>query len=123
MDAGGIRTVVLTHLHWDHCYGLPQPPNARVLVQDREIRYGVYPDPNDYRRKRKYELSRGAPFLRELRRMEEVDGAAQVAPGVRIIPTPGRSPGHQSVLIAAEELDVAVLPGHDPLGLRQAVCR
>jgi glyoxylase-like metal-dependent hydrolase (beta-lactamase superfamily II) len=99
VDAGDIRTVVVTHLHWDHCHGLPQVPNARVLVQDSEIRYGVYPDPNDDRRK--YEFSRGAPFLTELRRMEAVDGEAEVAPGVRIIPTPGHSPGHQSVLVEA----------------------
>jgi glyoxylase-like metal-dependent hydrolase (beta-lactamase superfamily II) len=162
VDAADIGTVILTHLHWDHCYGLPQVPNARVLVADREIRYGVYPDPNDDRRK--YEFSRGAPFLKELRRMEAVVGEAEVAPGVRIIPTPGHSPGHQSVLVEAEtttyllagdfldlyenwtdrcpsggstidveawqrsydtveELDVAVLPSHDPLVLRQAVYR
>ena len=160
VDPSDVRTVVLTHLHWDYCYGLPQVPNARVLVQDREIRDGVYPDPNDDRRK--YEFSRGAPFLNDLRRMEAVDGEAEVAPGVRIIPTPGHSPGHQSVLVEAErttyllagdfldlyenwtqrcpsggstvdvhawqhsydvvaELDVVVLPSHDPLVLRQAV--
>ena len=162
VDARDIRTVMLTHLHWDHCYGLPQVPRAQVLVQDREIRYGVYPDANDDRRT--YEFARGAPFLEHLRRMDAVDGEAEVAPGVRIIPTPGHSPGHQSVLVEAEEavyliagdfldlyenwtercpsggptmdvarwqqsydmvreLDVVVLPSHDPLVLRQAVYR
>jgi N-acyl homoserine lactone hydrolase len=101
VDPGDIRTVVLTHLHWDHCYGLAQVPNARVLVADREIRYGVYPDANDDRRK--YEFSRGAPFLDALRRMEAIAGEAEVAPGVRIIPTPGHSPGHQSVLVETGE--------------------
>jgi N-acyl homoserine lactone hydrolase len=99
VDPRDIRTVVLTHLHWDHCYGLPEVPNARVVVQDLEIRYGVYPDPNDDRRK--YEFSRVAPFLKDLRRMEAINGATQVAPGVTIIPTPGHSPGHQSVLVEA----------------------
>jgi len=100
VDAADITTVVITHLHWDHCYGLPLVPNAMVYVQEREIRYGVYPQPNDDRRK--YEFPIGAPFLADLRRMEAVDGDMDLAPGVRLIATPGHSPGHQSVLVEAD---------------------
>src|SRR5438477_636943 len=32
-----------------------------------------------------------------------VDGEAEVAPGVRVVPTPGHTAGHQSVLIGAAE--------------------
>jgi len=161
VQPGDIETVVLTHLHWDHCYGAPVLPNARLLVQDRKIRYGVHPNPDDDRRK--YEFSRGAPFLGDLRRMEAVQGASDVVPGIRIVPTPGHSPGHQSVLVdgrsrtyllagdfldlyenwtercpsgstvdleawersydEVSKLDVEILPGHDPLVLRQEIYR
>jgi glyoxylase-like metal-dependent hydrolase (beta-lactamase superfamily II) len=94
--ADDVRTVVMTHLHWDHCHGSSLLPRARFVVQDRELRYGVYPAEQD---RRVYEFTRGAPFLADLPRMDAVDGPAEVAPGVTVIATPGHSPGHQSVLV------------------------
>lgn len=100
VDPDALESVVITHLHWDHCYGLDQVPGAAVFVQDREIRYAVYPRSGDDRRK--YEFPAGAPFLPHLRRMHAVDGGLEIVPGVRIVPTPGHSPGHQSVVVDAE---------------------
>lgn len=94
--ADEVRTIVMTHLHWDHCHGSALLPKARIVVQDRELRYGVYPADFD---RRVYEFTRGAPFLQDLPRMDVVDGTADVAPGVTVVPTPGHSPGHQSVLV------------------------
>jgi N-acyl homoserine lactone hydrolase len=33
----------------------------------------------------------------------ELDGARELAPGVRVLPTPGHTPGHQSVLVDTED--------------------
>ena len=33
----------------------------------------------------------------------ELDGEAEIVPGVRVLPTPGHSPGHQSVLVDTDE--------------------
>ncbi len=41
-------------------------------------------------------------------RYELLDGDAEVAPGVRLLPTPGHSPGHQSLLIETSEGTVVV---------------
>jgi glyoxylase-like metal-dependent hydrolase (beta-lactamase superfamily II) len=38
-----IRTVVITHLHWDYCYGNTTLPQARFIVQRRELSYAVAP--------------------------------------------------------------------------------
>ena len=38
---GDIRTVIITHLHWDHCYGNASLPYARFIVQRREIAYAI----------------------------------------------------------------------------------
>src|SRR5690606_10567734 len=40
-----IRTVILTHLHWDHCYGNKYLPNARFVVQRKELAYAMTPLP------------------------------------------------------------------------------
>ncbi|MGH7902963.1 MAG: N-acyl homoserine lactonase family protein [Candidatus Dormibacteraceae bacterium] len=94
-----VRTVVLTHLHWDHCHGTAALPGARVLLQEEEIRYAVYPLPCD---RVLYEFASGPPFLADLPRMVAVAGRTEVAPGIVLIPTPGHSPGHQSVLVETE---------------------
>ncbi|MGH7776748.1 MAG: N-acyl homoserine lactonase family protein [Candidatus Dormibacterales bacterium] len=94
--ADDVRTVILTHLHWDHCYGSSAMPRARMLVQEEEIRYSVYPLPCD---RVVYEFASGPPFLPDLARMLAVRGTTEVAPGVVLVPTPGHSPGHQSVLV------------------------
>jgi N-acyl homoserine lactone hydrolase len=33
----------------------------------------------------------------------ELDGARELAPGVRVLPTPGHTPGHQSVLVDTDD--------------------
>ncbi len=40
----------------------------------------------------------------------ELDGARELAPGVRVLPTPGHTPGHQSVLVDTED-GLAVVAG------------
>lgn len=93
-----VRRVVLTHLHWDHCHGCASLPHARLLVQDSELRYAREPEAKD---RRVYEHGSDGPLLEQLPRMETVDGRAEVASGVTVLPTPGHSPGHQSVLVEA----------------------
>jgi glyoxylase-like metal-dependent hydrolase (beta-lactamase superfamily II) len=36
LDAAGVRLAAASHLHFDHCGGLVQLPNARLLVQRDE---------------------------------------------------------------------------------------
>jgi len=40
----------------------------------------------------------------------EHDGEAQILPGIRLLPTPGHAPGHQSVLVDTED-GLVVLAG------------
>jgi len=96
VNAEDVALVVLTHLHWDHCQCLHEVPNARVVVQERELEYAQ--DPAD-RDRIVYEHGRHPPFLAERKRLTPVSGQKDVAPGVRVVPTPGHSPGHQSVLV------------------------
>ena len=43
---------------------------------------------------------------------ELLDGEAEVAPGLRLLPTPGHSPGHQS-LVVETSAGTVVIAGQD----------
>ena len=83
-----IDLVINCHLHADHAGGNADIPRARILVQPAELAAARQPE---------YSL----PDALELdgERYDELDGEHEPLPGVRIVPTPGHSPGHQSVLL------------------------
>ena len=97
-----------THLHVDHVgwntrlvegVWVPTFPNARYLVAAEEFHYWQQAGPDE----------RGddifgdsvAPVM-EAGLMDLVEADHQVAPEVRLMPTPGHSPGHVSVHITSQ---------------------
>ena len=86
--------VINTHLHFDHCGGNRLFPGVPIHVQARELA--------DARAEGEYTVLEwvDAPGVTYV----EHDGEAEVLPGVRLIPTPGHTAGHQSVLVDGAEL-------------------
>jgi N-acyl homoserine lactone hydrolase len=88
---GDVKMVVNTHLHWDHCGQNAVFRHAPFYVQRGELE-----------RARIEEAATREWFDFTGARFELVDGEAEVAPGVRVIPTPGHTVGHQSVVVSQE---------------------
>jgi glyoxylase-like metal-dependent hydrolase (beta-lactamase superfamily II) len=98
-----VRTVILTHLHTDHAGGLHHFSRSEVLVSDEELRLakgfagrfrGYLPNrwPSWFApRPLTFETIPLGPFDRSLR----VTSDSSVA----IVPTPGHTPGHVSVIV------------------------
>ena len=108
-----IRLVVLSHLHWDHCYGNVWLPNARFLVQRAELAYAIAPFGCDAPI---YETQLGTPhFMKTFDRFDVVDGEVEVMPGVRVVPLPGHTPGLQGVVVDTAEGPFAIVSDHMPL--------
>jgi glyoxylase-like metal-dependent hydrolase (beta-lactamase superfamily II) len=103
-----IDLVVLTHLHFDHVGGAtrlmpdgtlaPAFPRARHIVQRGEFEFAALPN----ERVRASYLARNLETLTEAGCWSFVEGESDVTRGVRVIPTPGHTPHHQSVLIQSD---------------------
>lgn len=107
LAAGDVATVVLSHLHFDHCNNVDLFPQARVVVARREWDYAAAPHPEDM----------FVPWLireqldRQRLQLVEVDGEAEIAPGLRLLATPGHTPGHVSLLLEGEDGATVALAG------------
>ncbi|HVO87928.1 MAG TPA: N-acyl homoserine lactonase family protein [Casimicrobiaceae bacterium] len=113
VDPADIETVIISHLHWDHCYGNVHLPCARFVVQRAELAYAIAPLPCDAPI---YETQlHPVHFLKTLERFELIDGEREIAPGVRCIPLPGHTPGLQGVLVETAAGPFLIASDHCPL--------
>jgi glyoxylase-like metal-dependent hydrolase (beta-lactamase superfamily II) len=97
-----IKTVVQTHLMYDHCANSPSLDRARFVVQKEELDFALSPHP----------LLAGAyqrQFFQDLN-FEVVEGDCDLAPGIRLLFTPGHTPGIQSVAVETAD-GLAVITG------------
>lgn len=113
LAAEEIRTVILTHLHWDHCYGNHLLPEARFIVQRREIEYAR--DPLECDRPIYENDLDEPPFLVGSHQYCLVDGDADVSDGVRTVLMPGHSQGLQGVLVQSGTRRILIASDHFPL--------
>ncbi|MBT2899673.1 N-acyl homoserine lactonase family protein [Streptomyces sp. McG3] len=83
-----ISIVVNCHLHFDHCGGNPLLAGVPVLVQETELAAARAGD---------YTIDALVDFPGAV--YEQVSGEVEVWPGVRVVPTPGHTEGHQSLVV------------------------
>ncbi len=99
IDPASINWIVNSHLHADHCGGNPQIPNATIIVQRREFEAAEETDnPALYHAS---EYDPGHP-------VKKIDGEYDLFGDgtIRIIPTYGHTPGHQSVIVTLPKGEV-----------------
>jgi glyoxylase-like metal-dependent hydrolase (beta-lactamase superfamily II) len=108
LKCGDIDTIIATHLMFDHIEFAREFENAKIIAQEDEIKYALNPHPfTGIFYWRVQELVRE---LRDQQRFEMVKGDAQVEEGIRVLLTPGHSPGGQSVAIDTDK-GVAIITG------------
>ncbi|MGW1280947.1 N-acyl homoserine lactonase family protein [Streptomyces tsukubensis] len=90
--AGDLALIVNCHLHFDHCGGNPLLPGVPVVVQRTELAAA---------RAGGYTVDALIDFPGAV--YEEIDGEQLLWPGVRVLPTPGHTDGHQSLLVETDD--------------------
>ncbi len=91
-----IGHVIHTHLHLDHCGLDDLLPEARILVQRRELQYAaapLFPVPFYDR----HDISKLVGMLWD--RVELLDSDHELFPGIRTVTTRGHTPAHQMVYV------------------------
>ena len=96
-----VDTVVMSHLHTDHAGNLDSFPEATIVVQKAELRYAFWPDGPQrlfYLEGDFHHLRRLDADVKAITDEYDVFGDGSVV----AFPTPGHSPGHQSLEVTLE---------------------
>ena len=100
LDPADISAIVNSHLHFDHAGGNHEFPGVPIYVQKAELEAAAEPD---------YTFPKFAFDFPDAN-LQVIDGEHELRPGVRIVPTPGHTPGHQSLLLETDD-GVVMLAG------------
>lgn len=107
IDPKDVKTVVISHFHPDHIFGLMAKdtnaqvyPDAEIIVPAAELKWWTQPVESIQAPRRGLAQRIQATFP-NWKNIKVVDGEADVAPGVRQIPAHGHTQGHAIHLISS----------------------
>ncbi len=101
VDAGEVREVVITHMHYDHVGTFPDFPRAVFHLQDAEMRFVTGRHMRHRQLAHSYEVEDVVGMVRQVYKGRVVfhDGVGEIAPGVSVHHIGGHTPGVQSVRV------------------------
>ena len=112
MQASGIapkdvKTIVISHFHGDHIFGLKAKdstaqvfPDAEIIVPTTEFKWWTQPA-DSIPQPRRGNAQLVQTTLATWKNVKQVDGEADLAPGIRAIPAFGHTQGHTAHLISS----------------------
>ena len=109
IDPTKIDTILISHFHPDHIFGLmekdtnkPVYPDAEIILSDVEYKFWTDPAVIDKLPEARKGLARRIqavfPTWKNIR---QVTGEPEVAPGIRFVSAPGHTPGHRAFHLAS----------------------
>jgi glyoxylase-like metal-dependent hydrolase (beta-lactamase superfamily II) len=117
IDPASIKTIVLTHFHPDHIFGLmakgtnaPIYPNAQIIAPSAE--YKFWTDPGTIAKlpeARQGLAKRIQAVFPTWKNIKQFDGDVEVAPGIKAVASYGHTPGHTSYLMGSGSAQLIVL--------------
>lgn len=95
-----IGTVLLTHLHGDHFYGLIDRdgtknfPNAKIWVSEAEENFWL-----NTSHAQAHDIQNAKDIKAALQSYARISAAAEISPDITAVPLPGHTPGHTGFLL------------------------
>jgi glyoxylase-like metal-dependent hydrolase (beta-lactamase superfamily II) len=121
IDRSQIRTILISHFHPDHIWGLmekgtnaPVFPDAELIVNGAE--YNWWTEPGRVEKLAEGRRAAGkriAEVFPTWKNWKLVGDNAEVAPCIRIVAAPGHTPGHSAFLVALGERATHGVQRHD----------
>jgi glyoxylase-like metal-dependent hydrolase (beta-lactamase superfamily II) len=110
IDVKDVRTIITTHLHWDHSGNLGAFPEARLHVQRQEVSHACGPSMGRPFLQRPYDVEQFCDYVRAIYggRVTFHDGAEELGPGLSIHLVGGHTPGMQVVRVNTRRGHVVV---------------
>jgi glyoxylase-like metal-dependent hydrolase (beta-lactamase superfamily II) len=124
IDPEKVSTILLSHFHPDHIFGLmqkgtnaPNYPNAEIIVSATEYKWWTEPGRVEKLPEARKALgARIQAVFPTWKNFKLVEGEKEIAPGVHMVNAPGHTPGHSAFLLGSgkQQLmisnDVAYVP-------------
>lgn len=92
-----VSIIVNSHLHFDHCGNNAMFPDAEIYVQEREL---------EIARNTRYTVTNWFDYNGA--RIKSIAGDMEISKGVKLLASPGHTPGHQSVFLESTERNILV---------------
>lgn len=97
IEIADVSLVVNSHLHYDHCGNNRLFPHAEIFVQEKELAIA---------RTKAYTVLNWFDY--DGVRMAPVCGDTEISAGVKLISSPGHTPGHQSILVETSSSTILI---------------
>jgi glyoxylase-like metal-dependent hydrolase (beta-lactamase superfamily II) len=109
IDPAKISTILISHFHPDHIFGLmekgtnaPVYPNAELVVNATEYKWWTEPGRVEKLPEGRKPLgTRIQAAFPTWKNFKLVEGEQEVAPGIRLVNAPGHTPGHSAFLVSS----------------------
>ena len=107
LDPKDVKTVIVSHFHGDHIFGLMAKdtnaqtyPEAEIIVPTAELKWWMQPV-DSIPQPRRGLAQRVQATLPNWKNVKQVDGEVDVAPGIRALPAHGHTQGHTAHVISS----------------------
>ncbi|MEM8744042.1 MAG: N-acyl homoserine lactonase family protein [Pseudomonadota bacterium] len=100
-----VKTIIITHMHYDHAGHGPEFPNAKFVLQEREMAYCTGKPMSHAPLRKSFDIEHVTDMVRAnfMSRVTFVDGDKEVLPGISVHLVGGHSGGLQVVRVETEK--------------------